>query len=57
MAGNFGETAAVTAARRLEVLGRGQELSELEEAYAALADALGRLAPALARLRDEGEAR
>ncbi len=54
MVGHFGAQAAVEAARRLEAMGREGDLSQAEDAYAALAAAAERLRPALARLLEEG---
>jgi CheY-like chemotaxis protein len=48
----FGARAASEAAQRLETMGRAGELDQAEEAYAALEDALTRLLPALAKLRE-----
>jgi PAS domain S-box-containing protein len=50
----FGARAAYEAALRLEALGKEGDLSGAADAYAALAEAVGRLKPALARLRREG---
>jgi HPt (histidine-containing phosphotransfer) domain-containing protein len=51
---NFGAKAAYAAALRLENQGRAQDLGPADEAYAALAAAVERLAAALTRLLDEG---
>ncbi len=55
MVGHFGAPAAVEAALRLEMMGRGGDLGGAGEAWAALAEAAERLRPALARLLDEGK--
>ena len=47
---NFGATAAVAAARRLEALGEANELGGAEEAYEALEQEIRRLEQALAGL-------
>jgi CheY-like chemotaxis protein/HPt (histidine-containing phosphotransfer) domain-containing protein len=50
----FGAKAAGAVALRLETMGRAGELDQAGEVYAALEDALTRLTPALAKLRDDG---
>jgi CheY-like chemotaxis protein len=54
--GIVGARAAAEAARRLESLGREGNLSQAEDAYHDLEEAIGRLEPALTALRAELEA-
>jgi two-component system sensor histidine kinase/response regulator len=56
MVGHFGAPAAFEAALRLEVMGREGDLSGADQACAALAAAVERLRPALARLLEGGPA-
>jgi CheY-like chemotaxis protein len=50
--GTFGAAASVAAALRLETMGREGNLVGAEEAWRALEEAVARLGPALAELRD-----
>jgi HPt (histidine-containing phosphotransfer) domain-containing protein len=50
---NFGADATSQAAYRLEILGRGGDLSEAEKALEQLEEALGRLTPALMELHSQ----
>jgi HPt (histidine-containing phosphotransfer) domain-containing protein len=54
MVANFGARAAFAAALRLETLGRAQDLTQVDEAYATLVAAVDRLDLALTRLLVEG---
>src|SRR5262249_57965870 len=49
---NFGAKVASEAAQRLETLGHDRDLADADRAYTALAEALERLRPALARLAE-----
>ena len=51
--GNFGAKGAFDAALRLEMMGRGGDLTNVEETYAELATEVTRLKGALAALRRE----
>jgi CheY-like chemotaxis protein len=54
-ASNFGAAATVEAALRLEIMGRDEDLTEAEVAYAALQSALEQLLPALLAFGEVGE--
>jgi hypothetical protein len=51
--GNFGAKGAFDAALRLEMMGRGGDLTNVEEAYAELEKEVTHLKDALAALREE----
>jgi two-component system, sensor histidine kinase and response regulator len=51
---NFGAKRAETAASRLETMGRGQDLGQVEKAHADFVEAIDHLKPALTRLLGKG---